>query len=317
MLPKDASYSVTTGSDGSYEIVLSDDDTSGKFSVTASCSGFMDKTIEVEIAGYENIQNFILRPVGSVEDYQLYKFDTGASLSALGYGSAYDMMGGVKFYATELSPYVGMNLSELAFAVNCGSAANLYVVVDYDGKRVLSRKVEDPKFSGTMNVVDISDANLVIPANTAVVIGYAVQSPGGKSSGYPLLTYKNSASGGAMYQNFSLSDSLWDEYEGACIAMSARVVGDLDPGTGEITLAIMGFNSIDNPKEGAYSAGDTFTFNLLESYHNKPSSVVWYFDGAEQSAGTVTLTAGKHTVAAKLVYSDGSAEDITLELNVN
>lgn len=83
------------------------------------------------------------------------------------------------------------------------------------------------------------------------------------------------------------------------------------------SLAKMGFNSIADPKGGQYKAGDSFAFNLDTAKENKPAKVEWYWDGAKQSGTSVTVTAGKHTVMAKLFYSSADTEEITLEITAN
>ena len=75
-------------------------------------------------------------------------------------------------------------------------------------------------------------------------------------------------------------------------------------------------NVIYKAKE-TYSAGDVFDF-MLSISNNVPTETVWIYDGQEQDTDTtsVTLTAGEHTVQARLTYSDGSTELITTVLNV-
>lgn len=79
----------------------------------------------------------------------------------------------------------------------------------------------------------------------------------------------------------------------------------------------MGFTAIDNPrwKEG-YSAGDTFTFRLLEAKDATIQSTEWLYDGTKTTNPSVKLSAGKHVVTARIHYHDGSQEELTLELNV-
>ena len=83
------------------------------------------------------------------------------------------------------------------------------------------------------------------------------------------------------------------------------------------TLASLGFSYIENPrwKEG-YSAGDTFTFSLKEAFGSEVSSTEWLFDGKPVTTPSVKLSAGSHTVTARVKYANGSSEDISLELTV-
>lgn len=310
---KDASYSVTTDSEGAYKVVLNDDDKAVKYEVTASKSGFVEKTIQVDVESYDVTLDLYLRPIGTVEDYVLSKYSDSPAVYNLGYNNNSSIMGGLPFTASEMAPYAGMRFTELNFYVGCASATNVYALIDINGQRVLWRKVDNPVYKGWTKM-DISDAEIVIPANAKVVIGYAVEGPSDKPLAFD---YNYKETGAFVYQSFSETATNWSDYSYGALMIAANVMGDMDPGTGETSLAIMGFNSIDNPKDGVYSAGDVFTFKLLEAYTNKPSNVVWFFDGTETSAANVTLTAGSHKVAAKLTFANGNTEEITLEISVN
>ena len=78
--------------------------------------------------------------------------------------------------------------------------------------------------------------------------------------------------------------------------------------------ADIGYNTIANPGKGSYSAGSKFDFQLVEVATRPVQSVKWYFDGALQSAGSVTLTAGSHIVEAVLSLEDGTVDTVTLEI---
>ena len=79
----------------------------------------------------------------------------------------------------------------------------------------------------------------------------------------------------------------------------------------------LGFNYIANPGNGTYKAGDRFELTLVRYEDDTPSSVSWTFDGQAVQAGSVTLTAGTHTVEAHLTYPDGTSEVIRLIVKAN
>ena len=83
------------------------------------------------------------------------------------------------------------------------------------------------------------------------------------------------------------------------------------------TIAKIGFSTIANPKNGKYSAGDMFELNLLSASNNTPTKVEWYWDGTRQTGSSVNVTAGKHTVVAKLTYSNADTEELSLEITAN
>lgn len=68
---------------------------------------------------------------------------------------------------------------------------------------------------------------------------------------------------------------------------------------------------------GSYHAGDRFTFGLVRPEHvDAPASVVWLYDDEPAWADSVTLTAGSHTVEARLTFADGRKDILTLEIEV-
>lgn len=90
---------------------------------------------------------------------------------------------------------------------------------------------------------------------------------------------------------------------------------------GLVTLrAVVRTGELDYPTiadAGSYKAGDRFTFDLVcPEGVDAPASVVWYYDDEPAGAGAVTLTAGLHTIEARLVTAEGRQEVLTLEITV-
>ena len=68
---------------------------------------------------------------------------------------------------------------------------------------------------------------------------------------------------------------------------------------------------------GSYKAGDRFAFALdIPDDVAVPASVDWYYDDEPAGADSVTLTAGDHTIEARLTYADGSTATVMLEITV-
>ena len=66
---------------------------------------------------------------------------------------------------------------------------------------------------------------------------------------------------------------------------------------------------------GSYRAGDRFSFALVcPEEIAAPASVVWFFDDEPAGADSVTLTAGDHTIEARLTFAGGRQEILTLEI---
>ena len=81
-----------------------------------------------------------------------------------------------------------------------------------------------------------------------------------------------------------------------------------------IPYAGLDFNTIDNPGNGEYAAGSTFNLKLKESEVRPAQSVSWTFDGSSVSGSSVTLTAGKHVVEARISIIGGGTDIVTLEI---
>ena len=315
---RDAVYSCTTGADGKYELVLNDSDRGKKFDLSASLGGYITKTIRVEASSLVNEQDIYLRKVGTIEDYTLRKYNPNGSFGSFGYASqeACSIMAAYQYSPKEIAPYVGTTLTNVSFQVNAVSCDALYVVVFVGDKLALKRAVT--LVTDDAIRADISDANIVIPAGKELTIGYAIENARDNNSGgtYPVIYDKSGhADGGCIYASVNYSSPSWKEWSNGNLIIAAKVLGDTDPGTGEASFAILGYNSL--PFKESYSAGETYTFKIEEAITGKPVSVEWYFDGSKTTAESKTLTAGKHTVTAILTYGDGSTEEITAELNVN
>lgn len=80
-----------------------------------------------------------------------------------------------------------------------------------------------------------------------------------------------------------------------------------------VPSSTLSYNTINNPGNGVYNAGDSFALNLQESEAQPVSSVEWYFDD-EPASGSVTLTAGTHVVEAHLTLESGEIKILELTI---
>ena len=80
---------------------------------------------------------------------------------------------------------------------------------------------------------------------------------------------------------------------------------------------ILDYYSIKNPGKGVYTKGGTFALELNVPAGSTDSGVKWYFDDAEVTGTSVTLsTAGSHTVEAEVSLAGGKKQMVTLEIEV-
>lgn len=87
-----------------------------------------------------------------------------------------------------------------------------------------------------------------------------------------------------------------------------------DPGK---TIGAFGYNVFGGFTVGqTFRAGDVIPLTVREAdaAARKPKSAEWYLDGKLVTAPSVTLTAGRHTLAMHLTYGDGSFEIVEYDI---
>lgn len=296
----------TTGSRGDYFLEITDFE-GNTFDVTASAPEYISSSRAVTSTALETTANFILRAVGEPEVYDLSKFNPSAASSGVGYGySNESIMGAVGFTAEELAPYAGRRIDVITFMYTSPSVKGVYAVIDFGSERVATVPVDNP-VSDSWLTVDVSGKDLHIPDNKDVWFGYALDSP---SNGYPLLIETTSSrSGGFYYGNYSLTSSSWRSSSGSILVSVSLAPSEID-------MAYLGYNYIENPGNGVYHVGDYFNLKLVESYKKRVSAVQWYFDDEPVAGDTIRLTAGSHTVEARLTLTSGTRKIVELPLTV-
>ena len=291
-------------------------DQNGKFSI--NCGELKNIQIEVKCEGYNTTnQTMALEAKGyynptlmlydySESKYEEIKKHKGDISTFLGYNKTdITVLGAIKMTSAELTSHVGKKLTTISFTIGGNTAYSVDAVVYFGTQKVLVQNIPSPRF-GSMNIVDISAANLIIPANTDIMIGYSIKNSDSK---YPLACAKGSTPGGGFVsQN---DGSTWNDIsENDCSLMISFKVYDSSN-----TFYDFGYNIISGIKE-SYTVGEELALTIAES-KDQPTSVVWYFDNKEQTGNKITLTKGEHTIKALLKFSDGSQEIIVQEILVN
>lgn len=310
----DIRYSATTQADGSYEIVLGRDDETPAFRVGVSKTGYIEQTRELQMDVY-GYCSFNLRSVGSQSRAGLMKYDpdSGDPYYSLGYGDHFDkrIMASIFYTSDEMLDYAGMEVRSMRFWTKAENYTELYALVYEDGGKRWAVKVDGSGEDGYFTV-DLSGAAIKIVGDKGIYFGYALN---GEDPDPVLCQFRKGVKNGLFLSDFGIDNPRWYQEPDCALLLSVTLY---DPSASKyITLSSMGFTSIDNPrwKEG-YSAGDTFTFRLIEGKGREIESTEWLFDGARTSSPSVTLTAGKHVVTARVRYRDGLQEELSLELEV-
>ena len=293
--------SVTTGSDGTYSSSLATLQGS-TFTVTASADGYYSAVKTVTAGSSDVTADLVLRDLVDGGVNGIHKFDDMAeNVYVDGFGAGEDIMTAVGFYPEELAPYVGRQIKSVSFAFYSGTFDSVHLVVDFGLSRALTLKVPGAK-SNEWNTVDVTQYNLTIPSGKDCYFGYAVKNP---SEGPILFDESPSNGGGLFYADYNLTLSNWIELEECNLLVSVELVPLEDE--------YIPFNTIDNPGNGVYNAGDTFTFRLNESTVRKPTAVSWFVDDDPVTDGGFVMARGKHLIEARIT-ENGKTKSVQLEI---
>lgn len=109
----------------------------------------------------------------------------------------------------------------------------------------------------------------------------------------------------------------WNDVESPVSLKSIAYAGGQVSFTVTMPKAGLDFFSIRNPGGGVYQQGGSFALQLNEVEGLTYSGVKWYFDDAEVSGTSVTLSStGSHTVEAVVTLTGGKTQTVTLEISV-
>ena len=321
-------------------IVETKTNTDGKFNISLPEDAPQDLVISVFATDYlsasENVsgrsihKDFALTPIidqGQVNlSRAVFPFYSGGRWGSDQTGTNYTVA--QKFKASEITNLVGGKIKSISYS-SLATGEEIYVFVDFGtSRRVIARKVNNPSsayYSNAFsNTVDISDADITIPANTDVYIGYLVKNA---NNTYIVYSDGTPAEEGSflMYYAFSTTEaggSKWCDVNkelgwNTNNTMIGAVVEPKATMNPNATLGELGVSYIQVPS-GTLTAGSSFPLKLVSSKSAKPTGITWYFDGVQTSADSVTLTSGKHIIKAKFKVQDiyGAETEHVLEVRI-
>ena len=317
---KAAKYSLTTDASGNYSVTIGDGDPEN-FVIVFSMDGYKPSEKEFSLPAGRVRVDAVMIGIEEKVEASLFKYgELGEQVSILGFGNKKeDIEVAAKFTADELSRYAGMRVSDIIFMFYGTSAEAVDAIVESGGKRRITHKVSEPGYTDeyvNWTYANVKNQGYVIPSGEDVYFGYALKGIV-TDNGYPIVyNAAEEENGGAyVHQGYSTAAAtdwrvivLQDEsgepiYCDAIIAV--RLVEDVGPfDEGKVIVIV-------SPSAGAaYKAGANFDFKLRYGDIEDPTSVVWYYDGTEQDATSVTLTSGRHEVKALCTFADGSTEEI-------
>lgn len=300
--------------DGFFRLDLPGEVEGTLFTLMAAKDGYLPVTKEISLENHRMVSLPLTLPaMEDATERPLSKYDKQAQL---GYFATPAVLGGVRFTAQDLFPYVGQHLTEISFYpyMQPSFEGDVYVVVDLGGERVLTQKMDSlnrgPYFK---NSLDISEAGIIIPEGLELVIGYGSPS---SEAGFRIGTVHPAAKGNSFYSPFNLEKSSWKDMfvKNLGIYMDVALSGTVTEQLQAASLTDLGYSYID-PGEGRMQEGDKFPVKLHAA--TTVTEVKWTLDGEPFQDESVILTQETQVLQAHLKHSDGRTEVLELLLKVN
>lgn len=308
-----------------YYFVSLEDTFSQNLQLSFFASGYHAEHILAE--GWSLRRDVALEPViqGGETGVTKTKFPIG-SYYHIGFNNVSDYTVAQHYTAEELKEYAGGVIKSIGFST-LATGEEVWVFVDYGSStRAFSRRVQKPNgkvySEKTANQVDISDAQVKIPAGTDLYVGYLIKSSDIEK---PVVADHSEGRDGGFLMSASFDTSAppapssWQDlialgypYGNAVIDMVVDAPNKLDPSA---TFSDMGISYIDLPT-GTLFSGQSLPLKLVSSPAAKPSGVQWFYDGVPVGGESVVLTAGSHILMVRLQYADGREDKVESQIVV-
>ena len=298
-----------TGADGTYsfeDAALAD----GSYTLKVTCNGYVNYETDVTVGRKVETVDVYLRKEGESSEVLFSKYDPAGPTQAFGADGITDFAAAIQLTADELAAYAGKQVKTISFqpaGAEGATVSSAYVFVEYGGRRRYTQKVDNLR-PGVMNTVNVVSWDFLIPSGTPVYVGYGLL---GCSADEPVLVQECAADKMGYYGRYAGGAITWKDMNKG----GKYYTPVLSVGAGERVEPELGFNYIANPGNGSSHAGERFELSLVRYEDDPYSTLSWTFDGQAVQGGSVTLTAGAHTVEAHLTYPDGTAEVIRMVIN--
>ena len=304
--------SATTGTDGTFSFEGTDmaDVT---YTVKVTCSGYVSYESEIAIGRRVETLDVYLRKEGESTEVEFIQYDPSGAMEAFGAEDITDFAASIRLGAEDLAPHAGKQIKTISFQPAGGEGASVtaaYVFVEENGRRKFTQKLENVRL-GVMNTVSVVAQEYYVPTGATLQIGYGLT---GCSKAEPVMVQECTADKMGYYGTYNGNRVVtWSEMN-----VNGKYYSPiLSVGVGEPVQPELGFNHIANPGNGSYRTGDRFDLTLVRYEDDPYTSLSWTFDGQSVQGGSVTLTAGDHTVEAHLTYPDGTSEVIRLVITAS
>lgn len=315
---------VVTDEYGYYFVAL-EDTYSQILQLSFFASGYHAEHLQAE--GWSVRRDVALEPViqGGETGVTKTQFPIG-SYYHIGFNNVSNYTVAQHYTAEELKEYAGGVIKSIGFST-LATGEEVWVFVDYGSStRAFSRRVQKPNgkvySEKTANQVDISDAQVKIPAGTDLYVGYLIKSSDIEK---PVVADHSEGRDGGFLMSASFDTSAppapssWQDlialgypYGNAVIDMVVDAPNKLDPSA---TFSDMGISYIDLPT-GTLFSGQSLPLKLVSSPAAKPTDVKWFYDGQPVEGESLVLTAGTHILTARLKHASGWEDRIESQIVV-
>lgn len=301
-----------TDANGDYMFTL-DDDASEFQVISVRKDGFVSQACNLLISGVFSEQNFVMLLLGQEPPATLTKYEgnTG-TLQRIGIGGPLQLATAMRYTAEELAGMgaIGATISDVSFLLGAENGESVHVIVDIGGQRTVFN-VESGYTPNAYTTINISSANLTIPADKDVYIGVGIVRTEENNTGTsPFRMYRMPADNDGFYYltNFVEGNGAWKHGSELFTTPMSVVVSASLAMISEIDFAKQGISYIklvDGVPQVVPAAGKTV------------HSITWTLDGTAVNGNppaVETLSAGAHTYMARLEFYDGTAERVYFDV---
>ena len=301
-----------TDANGDYMFTL-DDDASEFQVISVRKEGFVSQACNLLISGVFSEQNFVMLLLGQEPPATLTKYEgnTG-TLQRIGIGGPLQLAAAMRYTAEELAGMgaIGATISDVSFLLGAENGESVHVIVDIGGQRTVFN-VESGYAPNAYTTINISSANLTIPADIDVYIGVGIVRTEENNTGtYPFRMYRMPADNDGFYYltNFVAGNGAWKHGSelfttpmSVVVSASLAMISDIDFAKQGISYIKL----VDGVPQAVPAAGKTVY------------AISWTLDGTAVNGNppaVETLSAGAHTYMARLEFYDGTAERVYFDV---
>ena len=290
-----------TNAAGYYEFSFGMDEATDRI-LSASLAGYVPACVNLTLTEHYQVEDLVLLALGETPAGEMKNFEDSWATNSVRFNNSYELhLFGSSFSSEYLleKDLVGSRIRRVSFLANAKTYSKIYIVVDFDDQRVLVRDVTELYAPSQWVVVDVTDANLIIPEGKKVVLGWGLE--GRSTTEFHAITYKGGEENEGFLFGHNLNGSSWSQITSnppRHIAIVASVTKDIEVGLDAFGISYITMD--EGMPKLIPAAGKTFR------------SVTWTLDGAPVEAPVAPdqSSSGTHLYEAVITYFDGTTENV-------